>query len=70
MTRVGRKMGFCTGAVAGIAGGAIAGAGIITSSFVLLCIGTFMVGVYQSFAQFYRFAASEVSSDAFRPRAI
>lgn len=70
MTRVGRKTGFCAGAAAGIAGGVIAGAGIITSSFVLLCIGTFMVGVYQSFAQFYRFAASEVASDAFRPRAI
>ncbi|EPJ5802331.1 MFS transporter [Klebsiella pneumoniae] len=70
MSRVGRKTGFCTGAAAGIAGGAIAGAGIITSSFILLCIGTFMVGVYQSFAQFYRFAASEVASDTFRPRAI
>lgn len=70
MARVGRKTGFCAGAVAGIAGGALAGTGILSSSFALLCTGTFMVGVYQSFAQFYRFAASEVASEAFRPRAI
>ncbi|PHM38649.1 MFS transporter [Xenorhabdus mauleonii] len=70
MSRVGRKKGFCAGAVAGVAGGIIAGTGIITSSFILLCVGTFMVGVYQSFAQFYRFAAIEVASDTFRPRAI
>jgi predicted MFS family arabinose efflux permease len=29
-----------------------------------------LVGAYQGFAQFYRFAASEVADDAFRPRAI
>lgn len=70
MSRVGRKTGFCAGAAAGIAGGLMAGAGIIMSSFILLCLGTFLVGVYQSFAQFYRFAASEVASSTFRPRAI
>ncbi|WP_428887885.1 MFS transporter [Enterobacter hormaechei] len=70
MARVGRKVGFCAGAVAGIAGGIIAGTGIMIASFTLLCLGTFMVGVYQSFAQFYRFAASEVASSTFRPRAI
>ncbi|TDI18827.1 MFS transporter, partial [Acinetobacter baumannii] len=32
--------------------------------------GTLCVGAYQSFAQFYRFAASEVANDAFRSRAI
>jgi hypothetical protein len=28
-------------------------------SFLLLCLGMFFLGVYQAFAQFYRFAASE-----------
>ena len=36
----------------------------------MLSLGTLLVGSYQAFAQFYRFAASEVSDDAFRPRAI
>lgn len=37
---------------------------------VATSIRTFLVGAYQAFAQFYRFAASEVATEAFRPRAI
>lgn len=40
------------------------------SSLSLLALGTLCVGAYQSFAQFYRLAASEVADDAFRSRAI
>ena len=36
----------------------------------LLCLGTFLAGTYQGLAQFYRFAAAEVASDTFKPRAI
>jgi MFS family permease len=39
-------------------------------SLLALSIGTLLIGTYQAFAQFYRFAASEVSDDGFRPRAI
>lgn len=70
MTRVGRRVGFVTGAMLGAAGGIAAATGIVTSSLLLLCLGTLLVGTFQAFAQFYRFAASEVSNDAFRPRAI
>jgi len=70
MARVGRRPGFIFGALAGAAGGFAAAAGIWTGSLLLLATGTFLVGVYQAFAQFYRFAASEVSDEAFRPRAI
>lgn len=70
MSRVGRRTGFIAGALLGTAGGVLAAAGMIFASLLLLCLGTFFVGLYQSFAQFYRFAASEVADDAFRPRAI
>jgi MFS family permease len=70
MSRVGRRTGFVAGALLGTVGGLLAAAGMIFSSLLLLCLGTFLVGTYQSFAQFYRFAASEVAEDAFRPRAI
>jgi MFS family permease len=70
MARVGRRRGFVVGAMLGVAGGLIAAAGIWLSALALLAFGTFLVGGYQAFAQFYRFAASEVADDAFRPRAI
>ena len=70
MTRVGRRIGFIAGASLGTLGGLFAAAGMLTSSLTLLCLGTFLAGTYQGFAQFYRFAAAEVASDAFKPRAI
>lgn len=70
MTRVGRKIGFVTGASLGTLGGLLAAAGMITSSLLLLCVGTFLAGTYQGFAQFYRFAAAEVAVGDFKPRAI
>ncbi|MCZ8272685.1 MAG: MFS transporter [Microcystis sp. LE19-4.1E] len=70
MARVGRRTGFLAGAALGIAGGLIGAAGLHLGSLTILCLGTFLVGAYQGFAQFYRFAASEVADDAFRPRAI
>lgn len=70
MAKVGRRAGFVLGAGLGVAGGALAAAGIFVGSLWLLAAGTFLVGAYQAFAQFYRFAAGEVSTDAFRPKAI
>jgi MFS family permease len=70
MARVGRRTGFIAGALLGIAGGLIAALGIWIGSLLLLSLGTLLVGGYQSFAQFYRFAASEVATVSFRPRAI
>lgn len=70
MARAGRRAGFIAGAWLGALGGAIAALGIALGSMALLSAGTFLVGAYQAFAQFYRFAASEVASDAYRARAI
>lgn len=70
MNRVGRRIGFIGGAILGVIGGFLAAFGIWTESMGMLCSGTFLVGAYQAFAQFYRFAASEVADEAFRPRAI
>jgi len=70
MARVGRRVGFIAGASLGTLGGLLAAAGMLTSSLLLLCLGTFLAGAYQGFAQFYRFAAAEVADTAFKPRAI
>lgn len=70
MSRVGRRTGFVAGAALGVLSGLIATLGLYLSSLAVLSFGTFLVGSYQAFAQFYRFAAAEVSDDGFRPRAI
>ncbi|MEY9626382.1 MFS transporter [Sinorhizobium fredii] len=70
MSRVGRRPGFVVGALLGVSGGVIAGLGVWLADLLLLSLGTILVGGYQAFAQFYRFVASEVTDEAFRPRAI
>ncbi len=70
MQRYGRKAGFMVGAAGGAAGGAIGAWGLITSSFTLFLIGAFLTGIYMSAQAFYRFAAVDTASDAFRPKAI
>jgi MFS family permease len=70
MGRVGRRAGFLCGVLFGMAGGVVAAYGIAERSLELLVAGTFLLGVYQAFAQFYRFAAGEIADDRFRPRAI
>lgn len=70
MMRVGRRTGFVAGAFLGTLAGLVGAWGIWAGSLALLCAGTFLVGAYQGFAQYYRFAAAEVADDGFRPRAI
>ena len=70
MARVGRRAGFVVGALLGAGAGLLAALGIWLESLLLLSLGTLLVGAYQAFAQFYRFAAGEVADEAFRPRAI
>jgi MFS family permease len=70
MARVGRRPGFVVGALLGTTGGILAALGVWLDSLAVLTLGTFFVGTYQAFAQFYRFAAGEVADEQFRPRAI
>jgi predicted MFS family arabinose efflux permease len=66
MGRFGRRAGFMFGTTMGFIGTAIAALGVTTGSFALLCAGTFVVGLYNAFAQYLRFAAADVA-DAFAP---
>lgn len=70
MRRFGRRDGFTVGAVMGLAGALIAAWGLFEASFALVCLGHFLVGIFNGFAQFYRFAAADAASPANRPRAI
>ncbi|MEM1129688.1 MAG: MFS transporter [Pseudomonadota bacterium] len=70
MQRLGRRAGFLIGASGGLAGAAIAIVGLLESSFLLFLVGSFITGIYASAQAFYRFAATDTASDAFRPKAI
>jgi predicted MFS family arabinose efflux permease len=70
MAKVGRKVGFLLGGAIGVSGGLIAAAGVMSASFPLFMAGTLLAGSYHGFAQFYRFAATDGASPAFRPKAV
>ncbi len=70
MQRKGRKIGFFVGALGGAIGAAISAYGLYTASFPLLLLGSYFTGIYMSAQGFYRFAATDTASDAFRPKAI
>ncbi len=70
MGRIGRRAGFILGALIGALGGGLGALGMIQQSLPLLCAGTLLVGIYQAFAQYYRFAAAEVASASFKSQAI
>ena len=70
MQRFGRRAGFFFGAAGGASGAAIGAYGLSTSSFTLFCLGALISGIYMSANGFYRFAAVDTASEAFRPKAI
>lgn len=70
MQRFGRRAGFVIGAAGGMTGAAIAAWGLYTASFPLLLLGSLCTGIYLSAQGFYRFAAADTASAAFRPKAI
>jgi len=70
MRRVGRRAGFLTGGAIGLAGAVLATAGMAASSFALLCAGSLLLGIYNAFGAFYRFAAADVAPADFKAKAI
>ncbi|MBO6603803.1 MULTISPECIES: MFS transporter [Paracoccaceae] len=70
MQRFGRKTGFFLGAVGGAIGSLIAATGLYLDSFPMFLVGSYFTGIYMSAQGFYRFAAADTASEAFRPKAI
>lgn len=70
MQRHGRRAGFVLGAMGGAVGSALVVAALYAQSFALMLAGAFLTGLYMSGQGFYRFAATDTASPAFRPKAI
>ncbi|WP_235914074.1 MFS transporter [Curvivirga aplysinae] len=70
MRRIGRKAGFTIGQIVGILGAALSAYAIMEGSFELFCAGGFLLGINNAVWFYFRFAASEVATDAYRSKAI
>ena len=70
MQNYGRRMGFILGAIAGIIGAIICAIGMYKGIFGILLIGSYLTGIFQSSLGFYRFAATDTASEAFKAKAI
>jgi MFS family permease len=70
MKRVGRRNGFLTGGAFGLVGSVVAALAVRAASFGGLCAGTFLLGVYNAFGQYYRFAAADAAPPDLKAKAI
>jgi MFS family permease len=70
MRRVGRRVGFVTGAGIACVGALVSAQAIFDRSFVLFCLGAVLLGVFNAFAQYIRFAAADAADKDFRAKAI
>ena len=70
MKKFGRKKGFFTGAFFACIAGFCAVVSIYLNNYYLLCFATFCHGIYQSFANYYRFTALEVSPPKYHKQAV
>jgi MFS family permease len=70
MRRWGRRTGFLIGALFGVIGGGIMFWSTLHADFVAFCAGNAVIGVFNAFTAFYRFAAADAATPSFRPKAI
>ena len=70
MQRFGRRAGFFAGAAGGLVGSVISAFALMQGDFWLFLVGSYLTGIYMSAQGFYRFAATDTASDAFKPKAI
>lgn len=70
MARWGRRTGFVLGGLTGTVAAVLATYAIKHQDFTLFLVASGLLGVYMGAHGFYRFAATDMASPAFRPKAI
>ncbi len=70
MRRFGRRGGYLLGASIGLVSGLTTTFGVLSATFTLFCLGTFIAGFYGSYVQSYRFAAADSATGPLRAKAI
>ncbi|MGK7888957.1 MAG: MFS transporter [Leptolyngbyaceae cyanobacterium] len=70
MKRWGRQKGLMLGSVMGMIGAGIGVEAVLSGNFALFCTATCFMGVFNSFAWYYRFAAADVAEESWKAQAI
>lgn len=70
MRRVGRRAGFAIGTGVGVSGAVLAIAALFLGNFVLFCLAAVLIGSFMGFVSFFRYAAADTASEAFKSKAI
>ncbi len=70
MGAIGRRGGFQVGAGFGMFGAAVCALAVYIADFYLLCAGMTVMGMYNAFGKYYRFAAADATTVEFRAKAI
>jgi MFS family permease len=70
MARIGRRWGFTIGALSQVTGAIGAAIAILIGNFWLFSLCGMLFGIANGCSIYYRFAAADTASDAFRPKAI
>ena len=70
MQNYGRRTGFFVGVLGGIVGASLAATALWLNSFSLFLLGSLFTGIYMSSQGFFRFAAADMASEEYRPKAI
>jgi len=68
--RLGYGRAMALGALVGAAGGLVSVTAVLVQSFLLLCVGTGLVGVYRATGGYIRFVGADLAGPARRDRAI
>lgn len=70
LQKIGRKKGFMFATLFGIGGSSLAAAAILKGQFWLFGLGTALIGVYNGFGVYYRFAAADSVGHEYKSRAV
>lgn len=70
MDRIGRKPAFMLATFVGMSAGALGAWAIITQSFWLFVCATMLIGIFNGFGNYYRFAAADAVDEPLKSRAI
>lgn len=70
MAHLGRRHGFLLGSIIGLIGGGLATIAIYNTNFWLFCLGTVLIGTFNGFGNYYRFAAVDLVSATLKSKAI